>query len=104
MIENKKKKRKMAKNLSLGTILGIVIVTTLIVSIATVSITGNVIKVRINLVGKEIYKRAEIDKKLNNFHVVVVSVLHKLNAVEINLNNNSSIKTVLIGKIHIFLD
>jgi len=94
----------MAKNLSLGTILGIVIVTTLIVSIATVSITGNVIKVRINLVGKEIYTRAEIDKKLNNFHVVVVSVLHKLNAVEINLNNNSSIKTVLIGKIHIFLD
>src|SRR3989344_9160273 len=64
----------MAKNLSLGAILGIVIVTTLIVSIATVSITGNVIKVRPSSFGKEVYKtnevynKTEIDGKINDIN------------------------------------
>ena len=64
----------MAKNLSLGAILGIVIVTALIVSIATVSITGNVIKVRPSSFGKEVYKtnevynKTEIDGKINDIN------------------------------------
>ena len=57
----------MAKNLSLGAILGIVIVTALIVSIATTSITGNVIKVNnLGALGKyKIYTQEEIDAKLD---------------------------------------
>ena len=52
----------MAKNLSIGAILAIVIVTTLIVSIATVSITGNVIRVKSVSTGTQIYTKSDLNK------------------------------------------
>lgn len=58
----------MANNLSVGAILAIVIVTALVVSVATISITGNVIKVKSAYSGTYVYTKAEIDNLLGSYY------------------------------------
>ena len=58
----------MAKNLSLGAILTIVVVTALVVSIATASITGNVIVKKSPSGTANVYYKTEINNLLKNYY------------------------------------
>ncbi len=85
----------MARNLSLGAILTIVVVVALIVSVATASITGNVIvkkspsgtanvyyKTEINNLLKNYYKKTEVNDKFRSLSLV--------SGTELNLNSNEN--------------
>ena len=76
----------MVKNLSVGAILAVVIVTTLIVSVATVFITGNVIKVKSTMGGTQVYTKAEVD----NFIKAIVTNTKTIVELKVTANSSTS--------------
>lgn len=71
------------------TVIGVALVVAVIASVATVSITGNVIKVKQTYTGTEVYTKTEIDTKLKVLNDLI-------SACNIRLELNSAIPSMYV--------